>query len=126
MITPNGWKFACLLPTSALALAACTAANSEGDVAVKVSSTNEDCVLAHTSAPAGNVVFSVTNDGSQETEFYVYEDDGTTIVAEVENVGPGLTRDLAAKLEPGTYITACDPGMDGSDFRADFVATDAG
>lgn len=126
MITRNGWALAFVLPVSALAATACTASGSDGDVTVAVSSTDDSCVVAQASAPAGSVVFSVTNDGSQETEFYVYEDDGTTIVAEVENVGPGLTRDLVAQLEPGTYVTSCDPGMNGDDIRADFVATNAG
>ncbi len=126
MITRDRWAIACTLTASALALTACTGSASGDDVTVAVSSTSDGCVMAQTSAPAGNVVFAVTNDGSQETEFYVYEDDGTTIVAEVEHVGPGLTRDLVATLEPGTYITSCDPGMDGDDIRAEFVATDAG
>ncbi len=126
MITRNRWAFACALPASALALAACTGSTTEGGITVAVSSTDDGCVVAQTSAPAGNVAFAVTNEGSQETEFYVYEADGTTIVAEVENVGPGLTRDLVTTLEPGTYVTSCDPGMNGDDIRAEFVATDAG
>lgn len=125
MNTRYAWALACALPASAFGLAACTATPSDSDVTVTVSSTDDGCVLAQSSAPAGNVVFSVTNDGSQETEFYVYEEDGTTIVAEVEHVGPGLTRELVAELDPGTYVTACDPGMDGSDFRADFEVTEA-
>jgi len=122
MITRNRWALACALPASVLALAACTGSVSGDEVTVPVSSTDDGCVVAQTSTPAGNVVFAVTNDGSQETEFYVYKDDGTTIVAEVEHVGPGLTRDLVASLEPGTYITSCDPGMNGDDIRAEFVA----
>lgn len=126
MITRNRWAIACALPASILALSACTGSASGGEVTVPVSSTDDGCVVAQTFAPAGNVVFAVTNDGSQETEFYLYKDDGTTIVAEVEHIGPDITRDLAASLEPGTYITSCDPGMDGDDIRAEFVATDAG
>jgi iron uptake system component EfeO len=126
MITRNGWALACVLPATALALAACTSSTSEGGITVPVSSTDGDCAVSQSSAPAGTVTFSVTNDGSKETEFYVYEADGTTIVAEVENVGPGLTRSLSATLEPGTYVTSCDPGMDGNDIRAEFVATTAG
>jgi len=126
MNTLNRWALACALPATVLVLTACTGSTSGDEVTVPVSSTDDGCVVSQTSAPAGNVVFAVTNDGSRETEFYVYKDDGTTIVAEVEHVGPGLTRDLAATLKPGTYITSCDPGMDGDDVRAEFVATDAG
>lgn len=126
MITHHRWALACALPTAVLVLTACTGSASGDEVTVPVSSTDDGCVVAQTSVPAGNVVFAVTNDGSRETEFYVYKEDGTTIVAEVEHVGPGLTRDLAATLKPGTYITSCDPGMDGDDIRAEFVAADAG
>ena len=35
------------------------------------------------------------------TEFYLYGDDGKRIVGEVENVGPGITRELVLKVEPG-------------------------
>ncbi len=66
-----------------------------------MTSTDTACELAATSAPAGSVTFEVTNDGSEATEFYVYEADGTTIVGEVEGIGPGLTRDLAVTLERG-------------------------
>ena len=54
--------------------------------------------------PAGSITFTVENTGSQTTEFYVYEQDGTTIVGEVENIGPGLSRDLTVDLTEGTYV----------------------
>jgi len=88
-----------------------------------VSVTDDACTLSETTAPAGDTVFAVTNSGTKVAEFYVYASDGTKIVAEIENVGPGLTRDLAVPLDAGTYVTSCDPGMDGGDIRADFVAT---
>ena len=42
-------------------------------------------------AAAGEVTFQVSNQGSDVTEFYLYQEDGTTIVGEVEDVTPGLT-----------------------------------
>ena len=30
-------------------------------------------------------------------------------------MGPGISRDLVVNLDPGTYVTSCDPGMDGND-----------
>ena len=86
-------------------------------------STDTACELANTSAPAGSVTFEVTNDGSDATEFYVYEADGTTIVGEVEGIGPGLTRDLVVTLERGSYVTACKPGERGDGIRAPFEVT---
>ena len=61
------------------------------------------------------------------TEFYLLGEDGLRIVGEVENIGPGLTRDLvAARAAPGKYFTACKPGMVGDGIRADFTVTDSG
>ena len=68
----------------------------------------------------------MTNGGSQVTEFYLLGDDGLRIVGEVENIGPGLTRDLVLTAAPGTYFTACKPGMVGDWIRADFAVTDSG
>ncbi|MCG2803337.1 MAG: EfeM/EfeO family lipoprotein, partial [Cellulomonas sp.] len=52
--------------------------------------------------------------------------DGLRIVAEVENIGPGLSRDLVAQVAPGSYFTACKPGMVGDGIRAGFTVTDSG
>ena len=75
-------------------------------------------------APAGTLTFDVTNTGSQVTEFYLLGEDGLRIVAEVENVGPNLSRELTVNAPAGTYLTACKPGMDGEGIRADFTVTD--
>ena len=53
-------------------------------------------------------------------------DDGLRIVAEVENIGPGLSRDLVTVAKPGSYFTACKPGMVGDGIRAPFTVTDSG
>lgn len=111
-----------------LAGSACTdnaddAGTADG-TAVTVSSTSDACELSATEAPSGDVTFEVTNDGTDATEFYVYADDGERIVAEVENIGPGLTRDLVVELQPGTYVTACKPGMAGDGIRGTFTVTD--
>ncbi len=60
------------------------------------------------------------------SEFYLLADDGLRIVGEVENIGPGLTRDLVLLAQPGTYYTACKPGMVGDGIRAGFTVTDSG
>lgn len=119
-----------LLPFAAapvLLLAACTdnTASSKAG-AITVSSTNEECVVGVAEAPSGNLVFDVTNDGSQVTEFYLLADDGLRIVGEVENIGPGLTRQLVVTAAPGSYFTACKPGMVGDGIRAAFTVTDSG
>ena len=93
---------------------------------VNVTSTNTDCALSSRTAPSGNLTFSVTNNGSKVTEFYLLADDGLRIIAEVENIGPGLSRDLVVTAVPGQYLTACKPGMIGDGIRADFKISDSG
>ena len=47
----------------------------------------------------------------------------TTVVAEVENIGPGTSRDMTADLAPGTYEIACKPGQTGDGIRAQLTVT---
>ena len=122
-------KLSFALPTVAivtLALAACVPNNAAATGTVDVSSTDTECVLSATSAPSGHVVFSVTNDGSDVTEFYVLGSDGLRIVSELENIGPGTTRDLVVTVPAGQYLTSCKPGMLGDGIRAPFTVTDSG
>jgi iron uptake system component EfeO len=91
-----------------------------------VQSTDAECKLSATNAPSGTLTFAVTNGGSKVTEFYLYGEDGMRIVGEVENIGPGITRELVMKVEPGNYITACKPGMVGTGIRAQFAVSDSG
>jgi iron uptake system component EfeO len=118
------------LPLSAL-LGACslTESNKKDDTSdgtVTVTSSDDACKLSTTKVGSGTVTFEVKNTGSKVTEFYVYAEDGKRIVGEVENIGPGLTRDLVLTASPGTYVTACKPGMEGDGIRAEFTVTDSG
>ena len=88
--------------------------------------TDAECKLSATNAPSGALSFAVTNGGSKVTEFYLYGEDGKRIVGEVENIGPGITRELVMKVKPGSYITACKPGMVGDGIRAPFAVSDSG
>ncbi|WP_152186648.1 iron uptake system protein EfeO [Segeticoccus rhizosphaerae] len=128
------------LVTSSLALAvavplmaACTSnsPSSEGGGTdspreMAVTSTNDACDVSAQKAPSGSLVFNVKNDGSKVTEFYLLAEDGLRIIGEVENIGPGLTRDLVVKAPPGDYFTACKPGMVGDGIRDAFTVTDSG
>jgi len=109
-----------------LALAGCTSnvTPTDAKAAIAVTSTADACEVAPVEAPSGTLVFTVTNTGSQTTEFYLYGEDGETVVAEVENIGPGLSRDMVVEAEPGAYITACKPGMAGDGIRAAFTVTE--
>jgi len=118
------------LPLGAL-LGACSLTESnksdpKGDGPVTVTSSNDACTLSSTKAGSGTLRFKVKNTGSKVTEFYLYAADGKRIVGEVENIGPGLTRELVTTAAPGTYVTACKPGMEGDGIRAKFTVTDSG
>jgi iron uptake system component EfeO len=93
--------------------------------ALTVQATDSECKLSATTAPSGNITFAVTNGGSKVTEFYLYAEDGKQVVGEVENIGPGITRELVLKAKPGNYITACKPGMAGDGIRAPFSVSDS-
>ena len=94
--------------------------------ALTVQATDTECRLSATDAPSGNLTFSVTNGGSKVTEFYLLADDGLRIIGEIENIGPGLSRDLVLRAGPGEYFTACKPGMVGEGIRAPFAISDSG
>ena len=94
--------------------------------ALTVQATDSECKLSATSAPSGTLTFAVTNGGAKVTEFYLYGEDGKRIIGEVENIGPGITRELVLNVEPGNYITACKPGMAGDGIRAPFSVSDSG
>jgi iron uptake system component EfeO len=122
---------ACVVTTLAAAPACSLTESNEpsasgGNGTVNVESSADDCALTSKKAPSGNVVFKVKNTGSEVTEFYFYAEDGLRIVGEIENVGPGLSRDLVVRAAPGTYITACKPGMTGKGIRSEFTVTDSG
>jgi iron uptake system component EfeO len=119
----------------ALLLAGCTDNTPSGTAGATASAdprvltvpaTDSECKLSATSAPSGTLTFAVTNGGTKVTEFYLYGEDGKRIIGEVENVGPGITRELVLKVEPGSYITACKPGMAGDGLRAPFSVSDSG
>lgn len=78
-----------------------------------VSSTADACEVSSPSTQSGTTTFSITNDGTQTTEFYLLASDGLRIVAEKENIAPGASADLTVTLQPGDYYTACKPGMRG-------------
>jgi iron uptake system component EfeO len=104
------------------ALAACSDdAGSDGDAAaaggpIAVNATDSVCEVARTDVDAGTVTFKVSNKGVKVTEFYVYAQ-GDRVMGEVENIAPGLSRELHVELPAGTYETACKPGMIGKGIR---------
>lgn len=94
--------------------------------AVAVKATDTACTLSATTAPAGKLHFSITNGGTKVNEFYLLGADGARVVGEMEDISPGVSRELSVVVAAGTYTTACKPGMSGDGIRASFVVTDAG
>lgn len=96
-----------MLPT----LVGCTHDTRDGDGrTISVTSTDDSCDLSADTAPAGRLVYKVTNAGSTVTAFYVYDPERLRIVGQVENLGPGLSRDLVMNLPPGSYVRTCETG----------------
>jgi iron uptake system component EfeO len=104
-----------------------TPAAAPGDTAgpVTVKATDSECTLSRAEVKSGTSTFSVSNGGSKVTEFYVYAE-GDRVMGEVENIGPGLKRDLIVELPTGKYQAVCKPGMVGDGIRGHLtVAGDA-
>ncbi len=94
-----------------------------GPAEITVAASDTACELSGTTATTGPSTFTITNNGTKVTEFYVYGE-GDRVMGEVENISPGLDRKLVVQLtEPGTYHTACKPGMIGDGLRGDFTVT---
>ncbi|PFG18067.1 iron uptake system component EfeO [Propionicimonas paludicola] len=116
----NRSSLAALITSGALLLTGCVAnpaaqPSSSGAASgrLTVTSTDDACTVSSATTGSGPVTFSITNTGSRTTEFYLLAGDRLRIVAEKENIAPGSTSDLSVSLQPGSYFTACKPGMRG-------------
>jgi iron uptake system component EfeO len=108
---------------AALTLAACGGGSDTGGATgdagddIAVAAGDDSCDVAKADLDAGTHRFTVTNGGSKVTEFYVYAD-GDRVMGEVENIAPGVARELLVQLPAGDYETACKPGMIGDGIRS--------
>jgi uncharacterized cupredoxin-like copper-binding protein len=83
--------------------------------------------ISPATAPAGEVNFSVTNDGTTEHEFEIFrtdlapdalptnddgsvdsEGEGLEEIDEIEEFEPGNTEELTTELEAGNYVMICN------------------
>ena len=113
----------CAALTVAISLTGCT--NPEPDVVIAVKQDAQTCELTQTEFAAGIATFAIENVGDSTAEFYLLKADGEGIVAEVENIGAGLTRELTAELAEGTYIYSCEQMDGGQPIRGDLTVTAA-
>lgn len=94
--------------TSATAGASATAAKSS---VVKIIATEYQFTPHEVTVTAGPTKFLIKNDGKIEHEFEIFR--GTELgghadlIDEVEDIAPGMTRELKVDLQPGTYAFAC-------------------
>ncbi|MEV7012879.1 iron uptake system protein EfeO [Streptosporangium sp. NPDC051022] len=98
------------------------AAKSSAGGPITVAASDTECKVATTEVAAGTSTFTITNGGSKVTEFYVYAA-GDRVMGEVENIVPGLTREVIVELPAGVYETVCKPGMTGKGIRGPLKVT---
>jgi iron uptake system component EfeO len=128
MITTTARRAAAVTTTLLFAgLTGCakdTPAAAPGDTTgpVTVKATDSECALSRGEVKSGTSTFSVSNGGSKVTEFYVYAE-GDRVMGEVENIGPGLKRELIVELPTGKYQAVCKPGMVGDGIRGDLTVS---
>lgn len=80
--------------------------NGNGATTIAVEITDAGCAPDPATAPAGAVVFRISNkDASAVTEAELKQ--GDTILGEKENVAPGLSGSFTLDLKPGTYAMVC-------------------
>ena len=132
MISPRIFTASFVAMLAAFAVAGCSTKESvtsdsgkAASVEVTVNATDSECALSASEGGIGSTTFVVTNNGSKVTEVYVYDRDNR-VLGEVENISPGLRRQLAVQFsQAGLYKVACKPGMVGDGIRADFTVKGA-
>ncbi|RIK08736.1 MAG: hypothetical protein DCC49_08620 [Acidobacteria bacterium] len=97
--------------TSATAGAPATAATPAKSSEVKIVATEHQFSPKEVTVTAGPTKFLIKNEGKIEHEFEIFK--GTELgghddlIDEVEDIAPGITRELKVDLKPGTYAFAC-------------------
>ena len=66
----------------------------------------EGCAPTTVTATAGQVLFVVTNTGTDPAEFEIIGSD-QKVIDEAENIFPGFVVNLKSRLDGGTYELVC-------------------
>lgn len=90
----------------AIALLAAAPAGAAAPVAVQVKAGELYFEPKTVKAPAGEVTFTVVNEGAIEHNFLIRDAGGATL-AEIAVIAPGATETVTARLAPGTYRIVC-------------------
>ena len=110
-----------------LATPACNKHTAPSPVPVSVTVREFNITLDRSSAPRGTVIFRVHNVGEDHHEFLVIKTDrapnalpteangsyledgpGTQLLEEIEDIGPGETKELTIDLDPGNHVLICN------------------
>lgn len=128
-----------LAALAAFALAGCTAEDaspgdgspgdgSTGGTSIDVQLQEWAVVVSEESAPAGEIAFTITNDGPEDVHEFVVvateldaaelptdengavteEGEGMEVVDEVEDIPVGTTEELVVTLDAGHYVLICN------------------
>ncbi len=79
--------------------------SDSGTPAVKIAVTDKACEPNELTVAAGKTTFEVENRSQRALEWEVLN--GVIVVAERENILPGFTQPVMAKLDPGVYALTC-------------------
>lgn len=135
-------------PTAAASPAAATKASgtsvaTPAGPVIKVTAKDFSFALDKSSAPAGEITFSVTSSGPTEHEFVIFQSDlppaslplvadkskvdeagpGVKHIDEIEAIKAGDTKTLTVKLAPGKYVFVCNlPAHYGQGMYVPFTA----
>ena len=94
-----------LLGVGAFWLAARSAVPDAAADEITVTVTDGTCDPADLTVPAGRRTFRIHNASDRALEWEIL--DGVMVVAERENIAPGLNATLTERLVPGTYAITC-------------------
>lgn len=81
------------------------AAKPAPDDAITVTITGRTCDPNTLTVPAGRTTFKIVNKSDRTVEWEIL--DGVMVVEERENIAPGFSSLLTARLEPGTFQITC-------------------
>ena len=79
--------------------------SGKADSAVTVTVTGRTCEPNDLTVPAGRNTFGIVNASDRAVEWEIL--DGVMVVEERENIAPGFSQTLTAKLAPGHYAITC-------------------
>jgi iron uptake system component EfeO len=75
-----------------------------------------------TTVPAGKIWIKFTNKGAKISELYLESPEAKELV-EVEKVTTGNAGAFSTKVKAGSYLIACEPGMNDVQIRTPLTVT---